>query len=221
MNATAVMHLLEAARQYSVAQVLFASSLTTFGLDLEENVHRDNSLQRPVSLYGVTKLFGEGLGRFYRRKHGLDFRAIRYPAIVGPGFRAGGLVNYTSAMIEESVQGNPYTIHLGPETRIPIVYVSDAAQAMVEMADAPIENIETVNYLIDGVQPTPNAGEMAAMVKKKIPGAEIDFQPKQAWQSLLDMNAMPIDDAPARREWGWQAEYDSYEKIVDAFLGKK
>jgi len=219
VNAFGTFNILDAARRFGVRQVLFASSVTTFGLDLQEKLLRDNSLQRPVSMYGVAKLFSEGVGLFFRRIHRIDFRSLRYPSIVGPGIdlRVGGVVTYTYAMIEESIRGNPYTVNVSPETFIPVLSAEDAARAIFELAQAPAENITTVNYLVDGVKPTCSAAELAQKVKAKIPAAEIDFQPDEKWKPVLDMIALPIDDSRARQEWGWQPQ-DDYDGIIDIFL---
>ncbi len=219
VNALGTFYILEAARRFGVSQVLFASSVATYGMDLQEKILTDISLQRPVSFYGVTKLFGEGVGLFFKRRFGIDFRGIRYPSIVGPGvnLRVGGVVSYTSAIIEESAKGAPYTVMVDPDTRIPIVYVRDAARAIVELAKAPAEKIKTVNYLIDGIKPTPTASELAGMVKRKIPEARIDFQPDQKWAPILKMLSLPIDDSRAREEWGWLPEYD-YDRMIQDML---
>ncbi len=219
VNALGTFGILEAARRFGVRQVLFASSVTTFGLDLQEKVLRDHSLQRPVSMYGVAKLFSEGVGLFFRRRHGIDFRSLRYPSIVGPGIdlRVGGVVTYTYAMIEASLRADSYTVNVTPETRIPVLSAEDAARAMFELARAPAESIRTINYLVDGVKPTPSAAELAQQVKTKIPAAAIDFQPDEKWKPVLDMIAIPIDDSRAREEWGWQPRHD-YDAIIDNFL---
>ncbi len=217
INADGTLFLLEAARVHGVQQVLFASSVTTMGLDLAEAVHRDNTLQRPASFYGVTKLFCEGAGRFYRRRYGLDFRAIRYPAIVGPGLRQGGLINYTAAMIYQSLAGQPCVVPVAPDTRISLVHVEDAARALIMLAQAPIDRIQTLCYLIDGLDPVPSAGEMANLVRARIEGARIEFIPNPQWQALLGLNALPVDDSPARKEWNWRPEYRTYEAIIDSF----
>lgn len=216
VNALGTLNLLEAARHCEGTQVLFASSGATFGLDLPEPVLRDDSLQRPVSFYGVTKLFGEGAGLFYKRKYGLDYRSIRFPSIVGVGMREGGLVAYTSALIEQSLKGEPCVVGVYPDTAIAVVHVRDAARAMIELAEAPLAHIRTVNYLIDGVKPRLSAGQLAEVVRAKVPGAEIRFEPVAAWQPLLDLIAVEVDDGAARAEWGWQPEYD-YARMVDLF----
>ena len=161
----------------------------------------------------------KALGRFSEKGHGIDFRSLRYPSIVGPGIglRVGGVVTYTYAMIEESLRGNAYTVNVAAETRIPVLSAEDAARAMFELAQAPAENIKTVNYLVDGVKPTPSAAELAQRVKARIPAARIDFKPDEKWKPVLDMVALPIDDSRAREEWRWRPWYD-YDGIIDIFL---
>ena len=80
-------------------QVLFSSSIAAYGSGHLFGVVNDDTLQRPRLFYGATKLFGEHMGLFYRRKYGLDIRGVRYPSIVGPGVKSPGVVQYTSWMI--------------------------------------------------------------------------------------------------------------------------
>jgi threonine 3-dehydrogenase len=213
-------HVLEAAKLLGVPQVIFTSTLATYGLDLEVGAFvNDYSLQRPQLFYGVTKVFSELMGQFYRRKYGLDFRGVRYPSIVGPGVKTPGVVQYTSWMIEESIKGNPFTVHVGSETRTPVMYFKDAALSVIKLSRAPRENIKTVNYLIAGVKPVASAGELADIVKSRIPGAKIDFKPDMELQKILDKLLHPVDDGIAEKEWGWKADYDQ-GKIVDDFIAE-
>ncbi len=206
-NAFGTYVLLEAARRNNVQQFLFASSIGSYGADIQEPVITDVTVQRPFSIYGVTKVFGEQLGAFYKRKYGLDFRGLRYPSIVGPGVKTPSAVQFTSWVIEECSKGNPFTITATPQTVVPIMYYKEAAQAMIQLGQAPLENIKTTNYLVDGAKPTPTVGELAEIVRAKIPTAQIDFAPNPEIQPFMD-KLRPLDDGHARAEWGWQPEYD-------------
>ena len=219
VNVNGFMYLMEAARKQGVQQVLFSSSGTTFGEDLEPGeMLTDKTLQRPASFYGITKVFAESVGRWYRKKYDFDFRGIHYPAIVGPGLRAAGMVTYASAMIEMPAKGQPYTIPIGKDVRLSIVYVEDGARALIKLGEAPKENIKTINYFINGVQnPLPSSGEMAEMVKAKIPNAEINFDVNEDWDRLLKSASHPVDDTSAVEEWNWQPKYDSWDKIIDVY----
>jgi threonine 3-dehydrogenase len=209
--------LLEAARLHGVNQFLFASSIGVYGADIEADVITDNTLQRPFTIYGITKVFGEQMGAFYKRKYGLDFRGLRYPSIVGPGVTTPSVVQFTSWVIEECAKGNPFTVNVTPETAVPVMYYKDAARAMIQLGEAPVEEIVTVNYVVDGVKPAPAAGRLAEIVRSRIPEAKISFEPNAILQPAIDQAVRPLDDRRARTEWNWEPAYDQ-ESIVDDFL---
>ena len=216
-NAMGTFYVLEAARLFGVRQVIFASTIGTYGYDLPDGPIDDLTLQRPMLFYGVTKVFGENTGRFFKRKYGLDYRGIRYPSVIGPGVTTPGVVQYTSWMIDHAIRGEPFTVWVTPETRVPIMHVSEAADATIRLADAPADAIKSVNYLVDGAKPTPTAGELADMVRSKIPSARIDFQPDPGLQEMIDAAIRLVDDRFAREEWGWEPTH-SLERIVDDFI---
>ena len=218
-NAMGAFHVLEAARLFEVKQVIFSSSVGVYGYDINADVINDDTLQRPMLFYGATKVFGEHMGLFYKRKYGLDFRGLRYPSVIGPGVTTPGVVQYTSWVIEACARGNPFTIWVTPETRMPVMYIDEAAQAAVQLAEAPQDRIKTVNYLVDGFKPTPSAGELAAAVRAHIPTARIEFAPDPQLQPLVDEIVRPLDDSRAREEWGWTPSYD-LDRIVSAFLAR-
>ena len=206
--------MLEAARLFDVEQVIFSSSRQTYGLGIENEI-TDLTLQRPQLLYGACKLFCEHLGLFYRRKYGLDFRGIRYPATIGPGARTPGVVQYAPWMIEACARGKPFTVWVKPSTKVPILYFKDAARAALSLADAPRDAIGMVNYVIAGVQPTPSAVELAQTVRAMIRGAQIRFDPDEKLQAVLDKALLPIDDTCARAEWDWHIGYGLMELVQD------
>ena len=220
VNVDGFVNLMEAAIANDVQQVLFSSSGTTYGEDLEQGVMlTDKTLQRPASFYGITKVFSENVGRWYRKAHDFDYRGIHFPAIIGPGLRAAGMVTFASAMIEMPAKGEPYTIPVGDDISLSLVYVEDGARALIILSKAPKENIKTVNYFINGVQnPLPTSGEMVEMVKKKIPGAQIDYNVNEDWDKLLKSASHPVDDSSSIKEWGWKPKYDSWDKIIDAYV---
>ena len=217
VNATGTYHVLEAARLFGVSQVLLSTTIGTYGHDLKSNTLEDQTLQRPRTVYGVTKVFGEHLGLFYRSKYDLDFRSVRYPSIVGPGVTTAKVVQYFSWAVEQFAGGNPFDIWVEPEARIPVMYNKDAARAIVELGEAPRENVRMVNYLVAGMTPVPSALELAEAVKAKVPEAVIGFRPDPEVSEAVRGLLLTLDDSNARREWGWKAEYD-LERTVEDFL---
>ncbi|MEM8925963.1 MAG: NAD-dependent epimerase/dehydratase family protein [Actinomycetota bacterium] len=214
-NMSGVVTLFEAARTAGTSQIIFASSIGTYGRDLEPGAPVDDlSPQRPHTIYGVTKVFAENLGAYYRRRYEIDFRGLRYPSIVGPGVTTRSNAQYTSWMIEAAAKGRPFTVWTGPETIVPILYYKDAARAAIELAAAPIEAIRSINYLVDGPPPTPTAGQLADAIRRRVPEAEISFDPDAPEAAALRRNLL-LDDAAARREWGWAPAYDLDAMIDD------
>lgn len=215
VNAIGFLHLIEAARRVGTEQFIFASSIGTYGRNLVAGEPIDDlTLQRPNTVYGVTKVLGENLGAYYREKYGLDFRSLRYPAIVGPGVTTWSLAQYTSWMIERPAQGEPFSVWVQPESVIALMWYQDAARAAVELASAPMDSIRTINYLVDGPRPTPSAGELADAVRLRIPGAQISFEPGADQRGPRNIR---LDDRAARQEWGWEPRF-GVDAMIDGII---
>jgi nucleoside-diphosphate-sugar epimerase len=220
VNVNAHLALLEMAVKYNVQQFLFSSSITTFGEDVKSGETLTlETVQHPASFYGVTKIFDELAGRYYKKRYGLDFRSIRYPGIVGPGLRATGISTYISAIIEVPANGEPYTVRVGRDVRVPLLYVEDAGRSIIQLGEADVKNIKSVVYFVNGVrEPVPDAGEMVEMVKRHIPGAKIEFDVNEEWDKLLKSASHMVDDSQSVEEWNWTPKYDTYDKIIDQYL---
>jgi threonine 3-dehydrogenase len=214
-NAIGFIHLIEAARRVGVEQFIFASSIGTYGRDLVPGAAIDDmTLQRPSTVYGVTKVLGENLGAYYKQKYGMDFRGLRYPVIVGPGVTTWSLGQYASWMIEEPARGKPFAVWVEPESVLALLWYQDAARAAVELAAAPLDSITSINYLVDGPRPTPSAGELADAVRLRIPDAQITFEPEP--DSPAPRHII-LDDRAARDEWGWQHRFD-VDAMIDGII---
>jgi len=207
-NAMGTFHVLEAARIFGVKQVIFASSIAVYGTGIENDVRDDFTLQRPSLIYGATKVFGEHLGLFYKRKYGIDFRGLRYPSIIGPGVSTPGVVQYTSQVMEQSAKGRPYTMKVPPELQTPVMYITEAGQAAVQLAEASIDNIKTVVYNVDGIQPTPTAQDLVDAVERHVPSAQIEYDVDSDRLASTSGDFQRLDDGRARAEWGWNPTYD-------------
>jgi threonine 3-dehydrogenase len=217
-NVAGTFHVLEAARIFDVEQVLFASSIGSYGLDVKGGFADDYTIQRPVSMYGTSKLFGESLGRYYRERYDMDFRCIRYPGVFGPGFRTPSLAQVFSIMVEESVRGGACTLRMAPDVKHALLYYKDAALAMIKLAGAPKSAIQMVCYLVNGTEPVLTAQERVDMLKERIPEANLNFDPDPALTQIYN-NTPAFGDHVAREEWGWKPEYDN-EGALDDFLSE-
>jgi len=216
-NVIGTYNVLEAARLLGVERMMFTSTFGTYGLLLDE-VLTDTSIQRPVTFYGCGKLYCEGLGRFYRKKFGLDFRSIRYAQMIGPNVRTPG--HWAPSMIEDSILGKPYEcIYAYPETAISMIYVRDAARAADMVLQAPRESIKMMNYNVAGIQEFVSAKELEAILTKRYSGTAVTYKPDSSLREIgNDFRTLKrFDDSYARNEWGWKPEFDSPEAIIDIF----
>ena len=217
-NVAGMMYVLEAARLFGVKRVVFPSSTASYGLGTGE-VITDETLQRPITMYGISKVYGELLGRFYRRKFNLDFRCLRYCGVIGPGVKTPGVAQYNAWMIENAILGKPFECFVTEDTTVPVIYFKDAIHATLMLYDAPKEQIKTVSYNISEVSPAPTAKELELTIKKFIPEAKITYKPDPLVMEYYRNRSMKvIDDTRAREEWGWKPMYSSLEEIVADFI---
>lgn len=217
-NVAGMMYVLEAARLFGVKRFIFPSSIASYGLGTGE-VITDETLQRPITMYGVSKVYGELLGRFYRRKFDLDFRCLRYCGVIGPGVKTPGIAQYNAWMIENAILGKPFECFVTEDTAVPVTYFKDAIHATLMLYDAPREQIKTVSYNISEVSPAPTAKELELTIKKFIPEAKVTYKPDPMVMEFYRNQSMKvIDDTRAREEWGWKPLYKDLEEIVADFI---
>ncbi len=205
INQTGTYNLLEACRRAGVPKFIFTSTIAAFGPGLPDPVPNEVSM-RPTTMYGITKVSGELLGEYYRSKWGLDFRGVRFPGLINAGVPGGGTSDYALHMYTTGMKAGAYESFCHADTRIPLMYMPDAVRALVDLADAPRENLRRSIYNIAAMSPT--AGEIADSVRAAIPGVDLTFRSDPLRQAILDSWPCALDDAPARDEWGWKHEYD-------------
>ncbi len=218
-NVVGTYNVLEAARLFSVERVMFTSSIGTFGSTIgafgapvEDNL-TDTTLQRPGSFYGIGKLYGEGLGRWYNRKFGLDFRGVRYPSVVGPGIATPG--HWDAPMMISAIAGKLYKCGVPEDITTAMLYYKDAALAADMLLKAPRESIKMVVYNIGGV-PAVTPREVEKEIKKQIPKAVVTYASGADAPGRMSLRAW--DDSYARKEWGWRPVYSTTSQIVSSFI---
>jgi len=211
VNMDGTRNALEAARLFDVRQVMYASTIAVFGPGLPDPVPNDVGLL-PTTMYGVTKVAGELLGGYYRRKWDIDFRGVRFPGLINAGIPGGGTTDYALFMYVDGIRYGRYECFVGPESRVPMMYMPDALRAMMELSAAPKTGLERCIYNIGAMSPT--AQEFADAVSARVDGVEITFKVDPARQAILDSWPSRVDDSHARSEWGWDHEYD-LEKMSD------
>ncbi len=213
-NVIGTYNVLEAARIFEVERIVFTSTIGTYGLEAGD-VITDTTIQRPLTMYGIGKLYCEGLGRFYRNKFGLDFRAIRYPTAIGPGATTPAATQWVTWMIESAILGKPFECPATEEALTPTIYLKDCARAARLVYENPKENIKMVIYNVAGVTPGMTAGELARALHKHYPAFQVTFNPAPPIGRI--MGVKKFDDTTARQELGWKSEFSQFDMMLADF----
>lgn len=207
INMETLANVLEVARERRLA-LFVPSSVAAFGPSTPPDPAPQDTLQRPTSIYGVTKVAGELLCDYYQQRWGVDTRGLRYPGLIShsapPG---GGTTDYAVAIFHHAVRDGRYTCFLAADTRLDMMYMPDAVRAAVELMDADPERLAHRNaFNVTAMQLTP-AG-LAAEIRRHLPGFEIAYEVDPVRQRIAESWPRRMDDAAAREEWGWRPEYD-------------
>ena len=210
VNAGGTFHVLEAARLFKVKRVIYLSTIASYGLGIPDIVNED-TIQMPISMYGVTKVFSERLGEYYYRKFGVDFRGVRLPAVIGPGRGGGGASAYSTLMISEPALGRPYEVFVEEDVRMPLLYVKDAVDCLIRLYEAKDTRLKRRVYCIAGFSPT--AKEIFNAVKKVLPKADLRFKPNKELTEIVRSWPKFLDETRAKEEWGWKTQYNLNDSV--------
>jgi threonine 3-dehydrogenase len=210
-NMNGMVNVLEAARLGGAEKVIFSSTVATYGKAVESPL-LDDSPQWPISLYGVTKVAGERLGVYYHSRFGLDFRGVRLPAVIAARGAGGGASAYCSACFEQSVGHGKYQFFVRPATRAPMLYIADAVRALIELHDAPQEQLRRRVYNISGIHPS--AEQLAMVIQERVPDARITYDPDPLRTAIVESWPQDINDDAARADWKWRSRW-SLDQIAD------
>lgn len=207
VNMGGLVSVLEVARDQECA-VFVPSSIAAFGPSTPPDPTPQDTIQRPTSMYGVTKVSGELLCDYYHLRYGVDARGVRYPGIISHGVPpGGGTTDWAVEIFWKAVDEGRYTCFLGPEAQLDMMYMPDAVRAAVEVMEADPERLEHRNaFNITAMQLAPE--DLAAAIAERVPGFRIDYDVDPVRQNIAESWPRRIDDSAARAEWDWAPEYD-------------
>jgi nucleoside-diphosphate-sugar epimerase len=207
VNMDGTFNVLELGVRYQMARVIIPSSIAVWGKGVPlENTPQETVL-KPATMYGITKVCGELLGDYYVDRFGLDVRGLRYPGIIShqtpPG---GGTTDYAVAIFYDAVEKGSYSCFVREDTVLPMMYMPDAIRGTVLLAEADFSrlrhhsdfNIAAMSF---------SAGELAQAIRQHFPLFKVSYEPDYH-QAIADSWPRSIDDSAAREEWGWKPEWD-------------
>jgi nucleoside-diphosphate-sugar epimerase len=207
INVHGLYNALEAAREYHCA-LFFPSSIAAFGPDTPHDKTPQDTLQRPNTMYGVTKVTGELLAEYYHKKWGVDTRGVRFPGLISyktlPG---GGTTDYAVDIYYQAVQHAHYTSYIAAGTYMDMMYIPDAINGMIQIMEAdPTKLKHRCCFNITSLSFEPE--QIAASIRERIPSFTIDYDVDPVRQGIADSWPNSLDDSAARTEWGWSPKYD-------------
>lgn len=222
VNMGGLYRVLETAREQRCA-VFFPSSIGAFGPDTPKQDTPQDTIQRPNTMYGVTKVAGELLCDYYFHRFGIDTRGVRFPGLISYGAPpGGGTTDYAVEIFYHALRHGKYICFLKPDTRLDMMYMPDAVKAMIDLMEADPSRLQHRNaFNITAMNFTPD--ELAAEIRKHIPDFTIEYRVDRVRQDIADSWPDSLDDSAAREEWGWRPRVDLPELVEDMLenLSKK
>jgi nucleoside-diphosphate-sugar epimerase len=207
VNMDGLHNVLEVAREAGCA-VFFPSSIGAFGPETPAEHTPQVTIQRPKTMYGITKIAGELLCDYYHRRFGVDTRGLRLPGLISyktpPG---GGTTDYAVEIYYAALQHGHYECFLKPDTRLDMMYMPDALYAAMTLMAADGTSLQHRNaYNVTAMSFAPQ--DMAAEIRKALPHFTITYAVDPVRQAIADSWPRHMDDTVARAEWGWRPRFD-------------
>ena len=198
---------LEVAREKQCA-VFTPSSIGSFGPGTPKDKTPQDTVQRPKTMYGVTKVSGELLSDYYFTRFGVDTRSVRFPGLISyvtpPG---GGTTDYAVDIYYSAAKGEKFVCPIAEGTYMDMMYMPDALRAAVEIMEAdPSKLVHRNSFNIASMSFEPNT--IYQNIRKYLPEFEMQYQVDPLRQAIAESWPNSLDDTCAREEWGWKPEYD-------------
>jgi nucleoside-diphosphate-sugar epimerase len=217
-----LMNALEVARELECA-VFTPSSIGAFGPTTPRNPTPQDTIQRPTTMYGVTKVAGELLCDYYHQRYSMDTRGLRYPGLISyvapPG---GGTTDYAVDIFYKAIEQGTFSCFLSADTQLDMMYMPDAIRGSIEVMEADASKLIHRNaFNVTAMQVTP--ATLADAIRKHIPDFTITYDVEPMRQRIADSWPQRLDDSAARAEWNWKPEYDMNAMVEEMLtkLGEK
>lgn len=214
LNMQSLLNVLDIAKEEKLTKVYWPSSIAVFGPTSPKQNCPQKTIIEPSTVYGISKYAGEFWCNYYFNKYGVDVRSLRYPGLISyksaPG---GGTTDYAVEIYLEALEHKKYECFLEEDTYLPMMYMSDAIRATIELMEAPAEKIKIrTSYNVGAMSFSPK--EIAVAIQQHIPDFSISYAPDYR-QQIANSWPQSIDDSVATSDWGWKPEYDLAKMTAD------
>ena len=217
VNIQGLYNILEAAADNGLERLIIPSSIAAFGPDTPGDRTPNETIQKPNTLYGISKVFGELMGNYYFHQLGCDVRGVRLPGIISWKTEpTAGTTDYAVAIFYGAIRQRRYTCYLRPDTFLPMMYMPDAILALIQVAEADGKRLRHhADFNVNAMSFTPS--DLANAIQSRLPGFRVDYRIDPLRQAIADSWPNSLDDSAARSEWGWQPSFDM-DAMVDDML---
>ncbi len=208
VNVGGLYNILEVARKYHCS-VFTPSSIGVFGTATPLDNTPQTTIQRPNTMYGVSKVAGELLCDYYYHKYGVDTRGVRWPGLISYVTPPeGGTTDYAVEIFYQAIKHRKYTnCFIKEGTYMDMMYMPDALKSAIDIMEAEPEKLKHRNaYNVTAMSFAPE--EVAKEIQKHIPDFFIDYEVDPVRQAIAESWPNKMDDSAARQEWGWNPKYD-------------
>lgn len=214
VNMNGLFNILEVAREKKIS-VFTPSSIAAFGPSTPKDLVPQNTIQRPTTMYGVTKVAGELLCDYYHQRFGVDTRGVRFPGIIShKALPGGGTTDYAVHIFYEAIKNKKYNSFIKEGTKMDMMYMPDALKSIVDLMEADASKLIDRNaFNVTAMSFAPE--EIAAEIKKIIPDFEFGYDVDPVRQAIADSWPNSLDDSAAREQWGWKPDYNIETMTVD------
>lgn len=207
INMNGLYNMLEVAREGGY-QFFVPSSIAAFGPSTPKDKTPQDTIQRPTSMYGVTKVAGELLCDYYFKRFGVDTRGVRFPGLISyetlPG---GGTTDYAVDIYYEALKSHSYNCFIEKGTLMDMMYLPDALNAITTLLEADASKLKHRNaFNITAMSFAPET--IAAEIKKHIPDFKMNYAVDPIRQAIANSWPNSLDDSAAKKEWGWKPKYN-------------
>ena len=218
LNMQGLFNVLELAKDKLINKVFWPSSIAVFGSNSPANKTPQHTVMEPSTVYGISKLAGERWCEYYHNKYGVDVRSIRYPGLISyksaPG---GGTTDYAVDIFIQALKSKNYTCYLRKDAKLPMMYMSDAIRATIEIMEAPPSSIKIrSSYNLSGISFDPN--EITNAIRREIPEFKIKYEPDFR-QQIAESWPNSVDDSCAKTDWKWENKVGLQEIVKKMLKG--
>ncbi|MDS0256091.1 NAD-dependent epimerase/dehydratase family protein [Thermoplasmatales archaeon AK] len=214
VNSNGTFNVLSKSLAHGIRRVIIPSTIGVFGPETPKEKVPEVTVQRPTTMYGITKVAAELLGLYFRNKHSLDVRGLRFPGLISYKTPpTAGTTDYAVDMIMHAARGQNYQCYLRSDTRLPMMYMPDAIEALIKLFESNSKSLRfCMEYNVSAFSFTP--AELEAEIRKIVPDFRVSYLPDFR-QDIADSWPSSLECSAAKKDWGFHPKYSFTEMVHD------